>query len=460
MFIKQLYTNCLAEAAYYIESDGEAAVIDPIRDTEAYHTLATSRKAEIKYIFETHVHADFVSGHLDLSAESGAPIVFGPHAKTGFPILQAAHLQEFKLGDCTLQVLHTPGHTLESICILAKNQTGNPLALFTGDTLFIGDVGRPDLAGDNAGLTKEILAGKLYDSIHAHILPLPDEVVIYPAHGAGSACGKNIGKETFSSLGVQRKTNYALLAKNRDEFIKLVTEGLTAPPSYFFKDAGINKNGYTPLPDLLSKAQTAMHAKQVEENLKRGSLLLDTREPDAFERGFYKGAINIGLSGQFAIWAATLIPLDKQIILVCEPGKEHESATRLARVGFENIEGYTAGGFSENYGLPCDRIQSIEPQEFTLQLQGEKAILDVRNPGEQASGVVADAQLLPLADLMSSLHTLPKNQTMMVHCAGGYRSMIACSLLKQAGFEKVENVRKGMNGIKQTGIQLQLPVAQ
>jgi glyoxylase-like metal-dependent hydrolase (beta-lactamase superfamily II)/rhodanese-related sulfurtransferase len=459
MFIKQIYTNCLAEAAYYIESEGEAAVIDPIRDTTEYHSLAESRKAKINYVFETHVHADFVSGHLDLSAESGAPIVFGPGAKTGFTILQATHLQEFKLGNCSLQVLHTPGHTLESICILAKNQTGTPLALFTGDTLFIGDVGRPDLAGDNEGLTKEILAGKLYDSIHSQILPLPDEVIIYPAHGAGSACGKNIGKETFSTLGVQRKTNYALLAPNREAFIKLVTDGLSAPPTYFFKDAGINKNGYTPLPNLLTNAQKSLHAKQVEEKLKHGSLLLDSREPDAFEKGFYKGAINIGLSGQFAIWAATLIPLDKSIILVCEPGKEQESATRLARVGFEHIEGFTEGGFSENFGLPCDYIQSIEPQEFLNQLQGNKSVLDVRNPGEQANGVVSDAQLLPLAELMSSLHTLPKNQTLMVHCAGGYRSMIACSLLKQAGFEQVENVRKGMNGIKQTGLSLQLPIS-
>jgi len=457
MFIKQFYTNCLAEAAYYIESEGEAAIIDPIRDTADYHQLARERNAVIKYIFETHFHADFISGHLDLAAETGAPIIFGPGAKTGFPALNASDGQEFRLGKITLQVLHTPGHTLESVCFLLKDETHKPSAVFTGDTLFVGDVGRPDLAGDNAGLTQEVLAGMLYDSLQSKISVLSDDIVVYPAHGAGSACGKSIGKETYSTIAEQKAGNYALRAKSREEFIRLVTEGLSAPPAYFFKDATLNKKGYKPLANVLESGARELSKEEVLLLQSQGCLLLDTREPDAFERGFYKGSINIGLSGQFAIWAATLIPLEQALVLVCEPGKETESITRLTRVGFEDIKGYTQGGYSELFGLATDQMFSIEPADLTDILKTDAAIVDVRNPGEFAGGVIENALLMPLGNLIDSQKELNKTQDLVVHCAGGYRSMIACSLLKKEGFVNVRNVHKGMTGIRQAGIPVSVP---
>ena len=365
MFIKQLYTGCLSEAAYYIESNGEAAIIDPMRDIDEYLQLANERMAKIKYIFETHFHADFVSGHIDLSKATGAPIVYGPGTETKFPVHVAKDGEKFQVGKITIEVLHTPGHTLESCCYLLKVENGKEYCVFTGDTLFVGDVGRPDLAQKGAELTMQNLAGMMYDSIHKKLFPLADEVLVYPAHGAGSSCGKNLGPETFSTIGEQKKYNYALQAKSKEEFIKAVTEGIAEPPQYFPINALINKEGYESIDKVLEQGMKILSIEDFKKLMKEDVILLDTRHAAVFVQGFVPGSVSIGLEGRYAEWAGALLPFDKKIILVTEPGYEKESIIRLARVGFEKVCGYLDGSYEawKKAGEKIDMI--VEAVSYT-----------------------------------------------------------------------------------------------
>jgi glyoxylase-like metal-dependent hydrolase (beta-lactamase superfamily II)/rhodanese-related sulfurtransferase len=455
MYIQQLYTNCLAEAAYYIESNGEAAIIDPIRETEPYIQLAKERNAKIKFIFETHFHADFVSGHIDLSKETGAPIIYGPGAKTGYQVLNAHDEEVFKLGNINLKVLHTPGHTLESICILLSDKDNQSHCVFTGDTLFVGDVGRPDLTGATSTLTSMDLAGFLYESLQKKIVNLPSQTIVYPAHGAGSSCGKNIGKETFTTIGAQLEMNYALKAKSKEEFIALVLDGLSAPPAYFFADAGINKNGYKSIDEIIQNNTSILTKAQFFNELQGGATVIDTRTPDEFETASVKGSVNIGLDGQFAIWAATLVPLQTPILLIVSKGKAIEAVTRLARVGFDNVLG-CIDYLPEN--LQLQSIKSIQPTDLISEMGDDAHVLDVRNTGEQNNGVIENAQLMPLGSLSENLNSLDKTKKYLVHCAGGYRSMIACSILAKNGFNNITNVKGGMAKLKELKeLQIVLP---
>ncbi|HNP54376.1 MAG TPA: MBL fold metallo-hydrolase, partial [Ferruginibacter sp.] len=443
MYVQQLYTNCLAEAAYYIESNGEAAIVDPIREIEPYIELARQRGTRIKYVFETHFHADFVSGHIDLAKETGATIVFGPLAETHYETYTAKDGEEFKLGNITLKAIHTPGHTPESTCYLLLDESYQEYCLFSGDTLFVGDVGRPDLL--DGKMTKEELAGMMYDSLNNKIKNLPDEVTVYPAHGPGSACGKNIGKETWSTIGHQKKTNYALREMRKEEFIKEVTEGLVAPPAYFFSDARINKQGYEAIDAVMKNNLRPLSVDAVELDLQNGSLVLDTRNPEDFEKGFIPGSVNIGLNGMFAVWVGTVVDIRKQLVLVCDPGKEEEAVQRLARVGYENVRGYLMGGFPEwiRAGKKTDTVISVSPADFASKVNEGASVLDVRKYTEAESGHIKGATVLPLADLKSNLSSVPKNETVYIHCAGGYRSMIAASLMKADGYSNVVNVYGG-----------------
>lgn len=457
MFIKQLYTNCLSEAAYFIESAGEAAVVDPLRDVDEYLKLASERHAKIKYIFESHFHADFVSGHLDLARKTGACIIFGPQTQTDFPIYQAEDLEEFGLGNLFIQVLHTPGHTVESSCYLLKENNGQPYCLFTGDTLFIGDVGRPDLSSGN--LSKEALASMLFDSLQ-RIKELPDSVIIYPAHGPGSACGKNLGPETFSTLEAQKATNYALKAQNREEFIQLVTDGLGTIPNYFPVNANINRSGYVSLDELLIQANRELSPITFKQWMK-DALVLDTRQPQAFCEGFIPGSINIGLDGRFAEWAGALLPFDRELLLVCDPGKERESIVRLARVGFDRIKGFLQGGVDAwiEQNEPVDLIINVDPDELAMDIPFDKhlVILDVRKPSEYEQSHLKGAKNIPLDTVLEpgSLTTLDDHQNLYVHCQSGYRSVIACSLLKRNGFHNLRNVNGGFKELSKTpGIAL------
>ena len=361
MYVQQLYTNCLAEAAYYIESEGEAAIIDPLRETEPYIKLAESRDATIKYVFETHFHADFVSGHIDLSRQVNAPIVYGPEADTSYKVYNAKDGEEFKLGKVKIRVLHTPGHTPESSCYLLIDERGNDYAVFTGDTLFVGDVGRPDLL--DGVMSSETLAGMLYDSLQQKIKTLADKVIVYPAHGPGSACGKSIGSETFSTIGEQKKFNYALQDMSREDFISKVTDGILPPPQYFFEDARINKTGYDPIEDVIRENTQPLPIEKFKQAVDGGALILDTRKADEFEKGFIPGSVNIGLNGQFAVWVGTLIDIQKELVLVTEPGREAETVLRLARVGYEKILGYLKGG-AKGYDGPLEKVHSIPAQQI------------------------------------------------------------------------------------------------
>jgi glyoxylase-like metal-dependent hydrolase (beta-lactamase superfamily II) len=447
MYIEQLYTNCLAEAAYYIESEGEAAIIDPLRETQPYIELAQRRKATIKYVFETHFHADFVSGHIDLSRKVNAPIVFGPEAHTRYEVINAKDGQEFKIGRTTLRVLHTPGHTPESSCYLLLDEQGKERAVFTGDTLFVGDVGRPDLL--DGVMSREELAGMLYDSLQRKIKTLPDHVTVYPAHGPGSACGKNIGKETFSTIGEQKKFNYALKDQTKEEFIKQVTDGILPPPAYFFEDARINKNGYNPIDEVLRGNSRPLTAEEVTKAMQSNALVLDTRTADQFEKGFIPGAINIGLNGQFAVWVGTLIDIQQPLVLVTEPGKEEETILRLARVGYENVVGYLAGGI-EAWTGPRDTVKSVLAASVAKgEVEGQ--LLDVRKPGEWSTSHVKEASFLPLAEFPEVLAELDKHKPYVVYCAGGYRSMTALSLMRKHGFENAVNVYGGFGALQKEG---------
>jgi hydroxyacylglutathione hydrolase len=454
MFVQQLYTNCLAEAAYYIESNGEAAIVDPIREIEPYIALAKSRGSKIKYVFETHFHADFVSGHIDLAKQTGAKIVFGPNAETTYDVHHAFDGEEFRIGDLTIRTLHTPGHTPESTSYLLLDKSHKEYCVFTGDTLFVGDVGRPDLL--DGKMSKEELASMLYDSLNTKIKTLHDEVLVYPAHGPGSSCGKNIGKETWSTIGHQKKTNYALGEMTKEEFVHAVTEGLTAPPAYFFEDAKINKHGYLPIDAVYKKNNTPLSADAFQKEIKNGALVLDTRSGTELEKGYIKGSVNVGLEGMFAIWVGTVINIESRLILVCDKGKEEEAIIRLARVGYENVAGYLEGGFDawKNAGLPYDVVQSISPGEFAEKVKAGAHVVDVRKITEAENGYVSNATVLPLAELNKNLNSLDKKETLYVHCAGGYRSMIATTLLKANGFENVINVSEGWNKIKDAGVSV------
>ncbi len=458
MFIQQLYTSCLSEAAYYIESEGECGIIDPMRDTDVYLQLIRDRKTELKYIFETHIHADFISGHLELSQQTGAPIVFGPEAALKFPAHIAKDKEQFKIGKLTLEVLHTPGHTLESCCYLLKDENGKEHCLFTGDTLFIGDVGRPDLAQEGH-LSAQELAGALYDSIQTKIATRADDLIIYPAHGAGSACGKNISTETFSTLGEQKNTNYALQQVTKESFIKAVTQGLESAPSYFPLNAKLNQEGYKPLSEILEKSNHAISAVAVNKLREDANVvLLDTRPALLFTEGFVPGSINISLDGRFAEWAGTLLPYDKQLILICEEGKETESIVRLARVGFEQVVGYLEGGYHSwvHAGYESDLIINVEADELAMDLPHDEhlLVLDVRKETEFAEGHVKNAANLPLQKMNDPglISDISDRDNLYLHCGGGVRSIIAASLLKKEGFHNLRNVLGGWKAIQKEKI--------
>lgn len=454
MKIEQIYTGCLAEAAYYIESNGEAAIIDPLREVQPYLNKANKAGAVIKYIFETHFHADFVSGHVDLSRASGAPIIYGPTAETTFESYVAADGEVFQIGDLTITVLHTPGHTPESSSYLLSDPSGKPYCVFTGDTLFIGDVGRPDLV-QKGTQTMEDMAGLLYDSLHQKILPLADEVIIYPAHGAGSSCGKNMSKETFDTLGHQKAVNYALRAPDRDSFIQEVTSGILPPPQYFAKNAAINKSGYSSFQDVQQKGLRPMDPGTFEMAANQtGALILDTREPQVFARGFIPSSINIGLGGQFAPWVGALITdLQQPILLVVEEGKAEEAITRLARVGYDYTIGFLEGGIGswQASGRAVDTIASISAAAFagTLDQHPEIHVLDVRKPAEFETGHLEGAQSHPLDYINDWTNEINPGDSYFIHCAGGYRSMIAASILKARGVDKVTDIAGGYGAIKE-----------
>ncbi len=458
MKIEQIYTGCLAQGAYYIESEGEAAVIDPLREVEPYIQKAERNGAKIKYVLETHFHADFVSGHIDLAGKTGAKIVYGPNAQPSFDFYSAKDGEELKLGKVTIKVLHTPGHTMESTCYLLKDESGKETALFSGDTLFIGDVGRPDLAQKvKAELTQDMLAGHLYESLRNKIMPLNDDITVYPAHGAGSACGKNMSKETTDTLGNQKRTNYALRADmTKEEFIKEVTTGLVAPPAYFPLNVMMNIQGYDSIDKVMERGQHALSPAAFEAAANEtGALILDTRDPQVFALGFIPNAINIGIDGNFAPWVGTLIPdIKQQILLVTDKGREEEVIIRLARVGYDFTIGYLEGGFEawEKAGMETDKITSISAEEFA-KIASEKTvnILDVRKNSEYLSEHVVDAENAPLDFINESMAQVDKNKTYYVHCAGGYRSMIFNSILRARGYDNLIDVKGGFKAIKETG---------
>lgn len=459
MKIEQIYTGCLAQGAYYIESNGEAAVIDPLREVQPYIEKAERRNAKIKYVFETHFHADFVSGHKDLAAKTGAKIVYGPTGmKMGFDAIIAEDNQEFQIGGAKIKVIHTPGHTMESACYLLYNEEGKAEAIFTGDTLFIGDVGRPDLAQKVVkDLTQEKLAGHLYDSLRNKLMPLPDDLIVYPAHGAGSACGKNMSKETSDTLGNQKKTNYALQEMTKEEFIKEVLTGLTPPPAYFPQNVMMNIQGYDSIDEVLERGVKPLTPAEFEAVANEtGAMILDTRDPQTFAKGFIPNSINIGIDGSFAVWVGAMIPDVKQeILVVAEEGREEEVITRLARVGYDYALGYIKGGFKswKESGSEVDSITSISVDELAkIQANDPEAhILDVRKNSEYLSEHVVDAENAPLDYINDSMLKVDKDKTYYVHCAGGYRSMIFNSILRARGYDNLIDVAGGFKSIKESG---------
>ena len=457
MKIEQIYTGCLAQGAYYIESEGEVAIIDPLREVQQYIDKAQAANANIKYIFETHFHADFVSGHLTLSEKTGAPIIYGPTAEPAFKAHIAKDGEIFKLGKISIIALHTPGHTMESTTYLLRDENGKDHAIFSGDTLFLGDVGRPDLAQKAADMTQEQLATTLYHSLRTKIMPLADEVIVYPAHGAGSACGKNLSKETVGTLGEQKRTNYALRADMTvDEFVKEVTDGLLPPPLYFPENVRLNKNGYEAIDTIIEKNKplTAAEFKQAAED----ALILDVRDADSFGKAHIPGAIFIGIDGGFAPWVGALITdINQPIVLVTPEGREKETITRLSRVGYDNTLGYLAGGIDSwiAAGFEIDSIQRITATELeTLMNNGEEAVIDVRKPGEYSSAHIANVPNLPLDFINDHVADFPSQKTTYLHCAGGYRSMIAASILKARGFHNMIDVIGGFGKIKETNLPI------
>ena len=457
MKIEQIYTGCLAQGAYYIESNGEAVIIDPLRDTKAYTDRANASGAKIKYILETHFHADFVSGHLDLQVYTGATIVFGPNAKTEFISHMATDGEILSVGSCTIEVLHTPGHTMESTCYLLRDENGKQVAVFTGDTLFIGDVGRPDLAQKSGELTKEDLAGYLYDSLRNKLMPLENDITVYPAHGAGSACGKNMSKETFDTLGHQKEVNYALQDMTKEAFIQEVTDGLLPPPFYFPENVAMNKKGVSSLEGVVQNSLKPLSVQAFTVLMEDESvLLLDVRGPQVFCKGFIPGSVNIGLKGDFAPWAGTLITDMKQrIALVTEPGEEEEAITRLARVGYDGVVGYLEGGFEswDNSENEIDQIESISADQFA-ELATDKKVntIDVRKPTEFDAEHLEAATSAPLHELNQHMSVFKTGENNYIHCAGGYRSMIAASVLKSRGIHNVIDIAGGYNAISKTSL--------
>jgi len=457
MKIEQIYTGCLAEAAYYIESNGEAAIIDPLREVSTYLKKAEKAGATIKYIFETHFHADFVSGHVDLAERSGAEIIYGPTAKTEFKSHIAKDGEQFKIGNLTITALHTPGHTLESTTYLLTDESGKDHCIFSGDTLFIGDVGRPDLA-QKGHLTMDDLAGMLYDSLNEKIKPLADDVIVYPAHGAGSACGKSMSKETFDTLGHQKEVNYALKAQTKEQFIAEVTDGIMPPPQYFAKNAAMNKGDIDSIDEVYEKGLIALTPQEFENMANQtGAIMLDTRDPQLFAKGFIPNSINIGLNGQFAPWVGALITdLEQPILLITDKGKEQETITRLTRVGYDNTIGYLDGGFGRwtDAGKEIDVIESITAEAFEQAVNEEDVTaLDVRKPGEYESEHLEFTLSRPLDFINEWTGEIDPKGTYYIHCAGGYRSMIAASILKSRGVENVIDIAGGYGAIKNTGLK-------
>lgn len=457
MKIEQIYTGCLAQGAYYIESEGEVAIIDPLREVQQYIDKAQAANANIKYIFETHFHADFVSGHLTLSEKTGAPIIYGPTAEPAFKAHIAKDGEIFKLGKISIIALHTPGHTMESTTYLLRDENGKDHAIFSGDTLFLGDVGRPDLAQKAADMTQEQLATTLYHSLRTKIMPLADEVIVYPAHGAGSACGKNLSKETVGTLGEQKRTNYALRADMTvDEFVNEVTNGLLPPPLYFPENVRLNKNGYEAIDTIIEKNKplTAAEFKQAAED----ALILDVRDADSFGKAHIPGAIFIGIDGGFAPWVGALITdISQPIVLITPEGREKEAITRLSRVGYDNTLGYLAGGIDSwiAAGFEIDSIQRITATELeTLMNNGEESVIDVRKPGEYSSAHIANVPNLPLDFINDHVADFPSQKSTYLHCAGGYRSMIAASILKARGFHNMIDVIGGFGKIKETNLPI------
>lgn len=453
MKVEQIYTGCLAEAAYYIESEGEAVIIDPLRETKPYIEKLEKEGAKLKYIFETHFHADFVSGHVDLANETGATIVFGPGAKTNYDVHVATDNEEFKVGKLTIKVLHTPGHTPESATFLLFDENGKPYCIFSGDTLFIGDVGRPDLAvkGD---LTQEDLAGMMFDSLRNKIMPLPDDILVYPAHGAGSACGKSMSKETFSTLGEQKQTNYALQDQSKEDFIKVLTTGIAPPPQYFPKNAMMNKNGYTNIDEVMEAAKIGLSVDAFKEKAQNGALILDVRHQDDFRQGFIKNSINIPLDGQFASWVGTLIEdIKANILLVAPEDRVQEAVMRLSRVGYDNTIGYLEGGFEawKTASNETESINQVSATELVSLIANGAKVLDVRKPSEFEAEHAETATNSPLDYLNEGLSGLDKNETYYVHCKSGYRSMIANSILKKNGFKNILDIKGGFDAILEEG---------
>lgn len=456
MFIEQIYTGCLAQGAYYIHSNGEAVIIDPLRETQPYLERAARDGVKIKYILETHFHADFVSGHLDLSKATGATIVFGPNAATNYSYHSALDGELLQVGDLTIKVLHTPGHTMESTCYLLLDENNKEVAVFTGDTLFIGDVGRPDLVQKAASMTQEDLAGLLFDSLRTKLMTLPNDVTVYPAHGAGSACGKNMSKETTGTIGEQKISNYALREDlSKEEFIKELTEGLLPPPSYFGKNVMLNKSGYDSINDVMKRGVNPLSTEAFELQVSSEDvLILDTRSAQDFADGHIPNSIFIGLDGQFAPWVGALISDIKQaILLITEIGREEEAVKRLARVGYDNVLGYLKGGFA-TWSAAGNEIASVE-RITAAQLENEREwfsqpIIDVRKPGEFEAEHLEIAQTLPLDFINENFSSYPKDNPIVLHCAGGYRSMIAASILKSRGYHQLVDVIGGYNAIAKT----------
>lgn len=457
MKIEQIYTGCLAQGAYYITSNGEAAIIDPLRETQPYLDRLAKDGVKLKYIFETHFHADFVSGHVDLSDKTNAPIVYGATAKPAFDAIVAEDNRLFELGNVKIKVLHTPGHTMESSCYLLIDENGKELALFSGDTLFLGDVGRPDLAQKAANMSQEDLAGLLYESLYNKILPLDDDIVVYPAHGAGSACGKNMMKQTVDTLGNQKKVNYALNQPSKEAFIKAVTDGLLPPPAYFGMNVAMNKNGYSSFENVLNQGMKALTATEFEAMAETSAaLILDVRNNTEFAKGFIPQAVNIGLAGDFAPWVgAIIVDVQQPILLVTDLGKEKEAITRLSRVGFDNVLGYLAGGFEawQNSGKETDKINRITAEQFSTELKrNETKVLDVRKESEYAAEHVEEAYNKPLAYINNWVKDIDPKEHFYLHCAGGYRSMIAASILQARGYRNFTEIEGGFNAIAKTDV--------
>jgi hydroxyacylglutathione hydrolase len=457
MKIEQIYTGCLAQGAYYITSNGEAAIIDPLREVQPYLDRAQKDGVKIKYVFETHFHADFVSGHIDLSKISGAPIVYGPTANPEFDAIIAQDGEEFKLGNVTIKVLHTPGHTMESSCFLLKDENGKNHALFSGDTLFLGDVGRPDLAQKAASMTQDELAGLLYDSLNTKIMPLADDVIVYPAHGAGSACGKNMMKETVDTLGNQKKVNYALNQPNKTAFVKAVTDGLLPPPGYFGMNVAMNKKGYESFESVLNHGMRALSVNEFKATAETTeALILDTRAASEFAKGFIPRSINIGINGDFAPWVGALIKDVKQpILLITELGLEEETVTRLSRVGFDNVMGHLKGSFTSwiESGNEIDTVNRITANQLAKEIDIKTdTVIDVRRESEYRAEHVEESYNKPLDQINGWFSEINTEKPFYLHCAGGYRSMIAASILKSRGVHNFKEIEGGFKAIAEAGI--------